>query len=225
MDKLENLKKLKSLFDEGLISEKEYYEMKNEILSGNQNIENTSKEINFENKIVETTGYKITDGFEDNIIADKDYAIFPKEYSKYLIILIVIVLVVSYYIIEIMPSKGNNDSSVDNSVIEKYENINSKQYKDLTFDEWKLKADYSAQKYYEGMKKTTLADMYTSQDCSVNYNNDWVEFRDAIDERSNLTREQQETLKDYFNKKREEIITVIRKKQDENDRKNRPNNK
>jgi hypothetical protein len=37
MDKLENLKKLKQLFDDGVISEKEYSEMKNEILSGNGN--------------------------------------------------------------------------------------------------------------------------------------------------------------------------------------------
>jgi len=33
MDKLENLKKLKQLFDNGVLSEKEYSEMKNEILS------------------------------------------------------------------------------------------------------------------------------------------------------------------------------------------------
>jgi hypothetical protein len=32
MDKLENLKKLKVLFDDGVISEKEYAEMKNEII-------------------------------------------------------------------------------------------------------------------------------------------------------------------------------------------------
>ena len=33
MDKLENLKKLKQLFDDGILSEKEYSEMKNEIIS------------------------------------------------------------------------------------------------------------------------------------------------------------------------------------------------
>jgi hypothetical protein len=37
MDKLENLKKLKQLFDDGVLSEKEYSEMKNEI------IDNTTK--------------------------------------------------------------------------------------------------------------------------------------------------------------------------------------
>jgi hypothetical protein len=49
MDKLENLKKLKTLFDDGIISEKEYSEMKNEIISipdikslQNLNIENNN---------------------------------------------------------------------------------------------------------------------------------------------------------------------------------------
>ncbi len=37
MDKLENLKKLKQLFDDGILSEKEFSEMKNEILTKNDN--------------------------------------------------------------------------------------------------------------------------------------------------------------------------------------------
>ncbi len=46
MDKLENLKKLKQLFDDGVLSEKEYSEMKNEILNiQNVTNEKTHKEI------------------------------------------------------------------------------------------------------------------------------------------------------------------------------------
>lgn len=36
MDKLENLKKLKQLFDNGVLSEKEYSEMKNEVLGNSE---------------------------------------------------------------------------------------------------------------------------------------------------------------------------------------------
>lgn len=48
MDKLENLKKLKQLFDDGILSEKEFFEMKNEILSRND-IETKSSENLYEN--------------------------------------------------------------------------------------------------------------------------------------------------------------------------------
>jgi hypothetical protein len=37
MDKIENLKKIKQLFDDGILSEKEFSEMKNEILTKNNN--------------------------------------------------------------------------------------------------------------------------------------------------------------------------------------------
>lgn len=37
MDKLENLKKLKQLFDNGVLSEKEYSDLKNDVLSKNDN--------------------------------------------------------------------------------------------------------------------------------------------------------------------------------------------
>jgi|LakMenEpi05May12_1017382.scaffolds.fasta_scaffold05026_1 hypothetical protein len=45
MDKLENLKQLKQLFDDGILSEKEFSEMKNEILTKNDNEIITSKNL------------------------------------------------------------------------------------------------------------------------------------------------------------------------------------
>jgi hypothetical protein len=46
MDKLENLKKLKALFDDGIISEIEYSEMKSEILSKSDNQISSSQNFN-----------------------------------------------------------------------------------------------------------------------------------------------------------------------------------
>ena len=45
MDKLENLKPLKQLFDDGILSEKEFSEMKNEILTKNDNDTKTSENL------------------------------------------------------------------------------------------------------------------------------------------------------------------------------------
>ena len=50
MDKLENLKKLKKLFDDGVLSEKEYSEMKNEILSKSDNETKPLQNLNVEQK-------------------------------------------------------------------------------------------------------------------------------------------------------------------------------
>jgi hypothetical protein len=51
MDKLENLKKLKILFDDGILSENEYSEMKNEILSKSNNQISASKKLSIESII------------------------------------------------------------------------------------------------------------------------------------------------------------------------------
>jgi hypothetical protein len=57
MDKLENLKKLKQLFDDGILSEIEFFEMKNEILTKNDN-ETKSSENLFENVRLESKQIK-----------------------------------------------------------------------------------------------------------------------------------------------------------------------
>lgn len=51
MDKLENLKKLKQLFDNGVLSEKEFFELKNEILSKVDGEIKSSRHLNFEQNI------------------------------------------------------------------------------------------------------------------------------------------------------------------------------
>ncbi|WP_395051160.1 SHOCT domain-containing protein [Flavobacterium sp.] len=65
MDKLDNLKKLKALFDDGIISEKEYSEMKNEILS-KSSTETQSPQNSFDEpkNMVQTKKGKFTLGFK-----------------------------------------------------------------------------------------------------------------------------------------------------------------
>lgn len=115
----------------------------------------------------------------------------------------------------------NNDS---NSLNEKYEEVTSKGgYDKLSFEDWKIIAQHDAQKYYENMQNLTFADMYATEAFITSYNNDWVTYRNSLDNYSNLSSDQCELLKDFYQKTRDEMSERVKKRLEDNDKKLRPN--
>lgn len=105
------------------------------------------------------------------------------------------------------------------------ESILSKQENLLTIDEWKKIADYRAQEFYECTKDLDMdiTKWYLFESCATSYNNNWVFFRDGLDERSNLNYDQRTMLKDYWHKTRDAMKEKVSNMMKENDKKLRPN--
>ena len=117
-----------------------------------------------------------------------------------------------------------NVNSDSNSLKEKYEEVTSKGgYDKLSFEDWKVIARQDAQKYYENMQNLTYADMYATEAFITSYNNDWVTFRNSLDDYANLSSDQCELLKDFYQKTRDEMQERVKKRLEDNDRKLRPN--
>ena len=122
-------------------------------------------------------------------------------------------------------SKTNLESiKTDNPLNDKYEEVTSKgDYNKLSFEDWKVIARHDAQKYYENMQNLTYADMYATEAFSTSYNNDWVTFRNSLDDYANLSSDKCELLKDFYQKTRDEMSERVKKKLEDNDKKLRPN--
>ena len=122
-------------------------------------------------------------------------------------------------------SKTNSEAIItDNPLNEKYEEVLSKGgYDKMSFEDWKVIARHDAQKYYENMQNLTYADMYATEAFITSYNNDWVTFRNSLDDYANLSSDQCELLKDFYQKTRDEMSERVKKKLEDNDKKLRPN--
>lgn len=105
------------------------------------------------------------------------------------------------------------------------ESILSKEEHLLTVDEWKKIANYRAEEFYECTKDLDMdiTKWYLYESCATSYNNDWVLYRDGLDERANLNYDQREMLKDYWHKTRDAMTEKVSNLMKENDRKLRPN--
>jgi len=105
------------------------------------------------------------------------------------------------------------------------ESILSKEEHKLTVDEWKKIADYRAQEFYECTKDLDMdiTKFYLYESCATSYNNNWVRFRDGLDERANLNYDQCEILKDYWHKTGDVMTEKVSNLIKENDKKLRPN--
>jgi hypothetical protein len=148
-----------------------------------------------------------------------------KQSSPFKNIFIIAISVVILYLgfIAIKPFV-NSSSSDSNSQNKKYEEVLSKGgYNKLSYEDWKIIAIHDAQKYYDGLQNSTLADTYNTQAFSISYNNDWVTFRNALDDYANLNSDQVESLKEFYQKTRDEISERVKKKLEDNDKKLRPN--
>jgi hypothetical protein len=117
---------------------------------------------------------------------------------------------------------NKKNSSSNSGISTNIENILSKDYNLIAFNEWKQIADYRAQEYYECMKNSDLSDIYTNESCSINYNNNWVDFRDGLEEKANLSYDQQKVLEDYWHKTRDKMTEKIIALMNKNDKKKRP---
>jgi len=117
---------------------------------------------------------------------------------------------------------GSKGGSSDTSQME---SILSKEEHKLTVDEWKKIADYRAQDFYECTKDLDMdiTKWYLFESCATSYNNNWVFFRDGLDERANLNYDQREMLKDYWHKTRDAMTEKVGNLMKENDKKLRPN--
>jgi hypothetical protein len=146
---------------------------------------------------------------------------------KFFIVIIGLLIIAIPIIIginEIKMSGGDNNSS--ESSIPNYSRVQiifSKDDNLRTFEEWKQIADYRAEEYYECMKNSDLSDTYTNESCSITYNNNWVEFRDGLEEKANLSYDQQKVLKDYWHKTRDMMTEKIKALFKRNDKNKRPN--
>jgi hypothetical protein len=164
-----------------------------------------------------------------NLISLKMAKVKVKESKspKYFTITIVVAIVFGVIIVggNKMKIMGENTDSSESSGSnsEQIERIFSKDYNLRTFEEWKQIADYRAQEYYECMKHSNLSDTYTNESCSISYNNNWVDFRDSLEEKSNLSYDQQQALEDFWHKTRDAMTEKVIVLMEENDKKKRPN--
>ncbi|WP_395051158.1 hypothetical protein [Flavobacterium sp.] len=139
------------------------------------------------------------------------------------IAIIVGILVLGAFVFLKMNNLLNKNSTSDISESSSsIESILSKDYNLRTFEEWKQIADYRAQEYYECMKDSNLSNTYKNESCSISYNNNWVDFRDSLEEKANLSYEQQQALEDYWHKTRGAVTEKVIALMEENDKKKRP---
>jgi hypothetical protein len=147
----------------------------------------------------------------------------PMKYV-FLITIIIGILIIGYKNTSVNKSSSNFENSDSNGLNEKYEDVTSKGgYDKLSFEDWKVIANHDAQKYYENMQNLTYADMYATEAFITSYNNDWVTFRNSLDDYANLSSDQCELLKDFYQKTRDEMSERVKKKLEDNDKKLRPN--
>ena len=53
--------------------------------------------------------------------------------------------------------------------------------------------------------------MYATEAFITSYNNDWVNYRNSLDDYSNLSSDQCELLKDFYQKTRDEMSERVKK--------------
>jgi hypothetical protein len=94
-----------------------------------------------------------------------------------------------------------------------------------TYDDWKNIADG----YYKELEE--CSDELINEDgwrqvgdvCVAQHRNNWVRYSDNLDELSNLTFEERESLKTYWHNRFDLTIAKIKAKIDERERNERPN--
>lgn len=120
---------------------------------------------------------------------------------------------------------NSNSGGSSNSSSSQIESILSKQENLLSIEEWKKIADYRAQEFYECTKDLAndLESYAVYESCYRQFNNAWVLFQLGIDEKANLTYEQREQLKEYWNKTEDNMREKVIKQMDEKEKKLRPN--
>ena len=101
----------------------------------------------------------------------------------------------------------------------------TKQASERTYEDWKQIADGHTRELEECSAKLINDDGWRSvgDACVAQHRNNWVSFRDGLDDLSNLTFEQREKLKEYWDSQFDLAMTRIRAKIDERERSERPN--
>jgi DNA-directed RNA polymerase subunit F len=113
---------------------------------------------------------------------------------------------------------SNNNSSQIKSILSKEENL-------LTIEEWKKIADHRALEFSECSKDLAndLESLAVYENCYRHYNNAWVVFQLGLDEKSNLTYEQREQLKEYWKKTEDDMREKVIKLMEQKEKELRPN--
>jgi hypothetical protein len=209
MDKIESLKRLKALLDEGMINEKEFMDMKNDLLADRSNDVLQSKKIQ---------------NIESQRLNDSPISKSEKSNNSSLLIATILCVAVFFGFKFIISDSKNNESpktSNDNSTIN---TIVSKEDHLKTYDDWKKIADYKTEELYTCAKELINDDkwMQVGDICSAEHGNKRVLFRDGIEERSNLNYEDRQSLLKYWDEKFDITIKKIQQLIDENEMKKRP---
>lgn len=89
-----------------------------------------------------------------------------------------------------------------------YNNYSSLNLHSWSYQDWKNHVDIKCKAFLDCFeyKLKNDAPKITLQECSGVHGNEWVLFRDALDEKSNLTSSQIEQLKDYWDSETEKVL-------------------
>lgn len=103
------------------------------------------------------------------------------------------------------------------------EDVLNKNFVDYTYNDWKLLADQKAQGFYECAKGLDYSTNNYYESCARYYRNDWVSYRDALDNKANLSYDKIKELKNYWQSKSDEIVEKVSTAIDKNEKNRRPN--
>ncbi len=147
---------------------------------------------------------------------------------KFILVIIGFAIVLIFVLSGIDKIKNNfhnsNSKGSSSSNSSQMESILSKQENLLSIEEWKKIADYRAQEFYECTKDLDMGEKYyLYESCAIDYNNNWVSFRNGLEEEANLNYDQQQMLENYWQTTRDEITERVTKLMQENDKLKRPN--
>ena len=95
----------------------------------------------------------------------------------------------------------------------------------LSFQEWEAVSRKRANEFYECAKDVGMDNysMVVFENCARQYNNALLEFNAGLTEKANLSTEDIQRLKDYWDKTRAEMTKKVGTLIRENDKKKRPN--
>lgn len=225
MNKIEEIKKIKKMLEDGLLTESEYFLLKSEIINATTHVQN------IENSLIKNTEPQSKDNTsKKETSTNLDLPIIKPLYSKKGIILFTVIIagLILFYqlynvgLINFKHQSETNDDSISGS--KQIESILTKQENLLTIDEWYKIADYRAKEFYECTKNLAndLESMVTYENCSRQYRNAWVTFQLGIDDKANLTDGQKEKVKMYWKNTEDGMLEKVTKLMDENEKKVRP---
>ncbi len=143
------------------------------------------------------------------------------KYSETIKIIVVAILIIIVILkAGILGSERNQQGSNSSG-----ESLLYKEEHKLTYEEWKKVAQIYANQYLNCNKDLTwdFSKVYISENCGIRYRNQYVRFREGLENRANLNWEQTRQLLKYWDELSDKTIELVKKRMDENDRKMHPN--